>query len=226
MSFLKNLDVLEDFNTIRLETDEAVVSSAFMTKSIKTFRHDRFNALLAERGIRDNSQTEIANIFEEATGERVHQTTISGLLSGKRGPSLEMLTQWASFFDVSTDYLLGLTDDEMPPGNKEEQVLWRIRDPKLRQTVQEVVEKMAEMSSEDVALIDGLIRRLTRKPNSKNGRTMRQNPAPQGSLAADEQEVEKWLCLVEKFVGTDASAELARQLRLKTSATDDCSSMT
>lgn len=59
----------------------------------------RINTLLAER---DKKQKELA----EALG--VLDNTISYFVSGKRVPNLEQIIKIAQFFDVSTDYLLGL----------------------------------------------------------------------------------------------------------------------
>lgn len=51
------------------------------------------------------SQQELA----EALG--LTQTTISGIESGIRTTTIEKLILLAKFFDVSTDYLLGLKDE-------------------------------------------------------------------------------------------------------------------
>lgn len=49
-----------------------------------------------------------------ATYVGVSAAHISGMESGRRQPSLELLARLASYFDCSTDYLLGLTDDSTP----------------------------------------------------------------------------------------------------------------
>lgn len=41
----------------------------------------------------------------------VAESTISGYEIGNRKPDMQMLQQIADFFDVSTDYLLGRTDE-------------------------------------------------------------------------------------------------------------------
>ena len=41
------------------------------------------------------------------------QTAISGIESGLRGTTIEKLILLAQFFEVSTDYLLGLKDDTL-----------------------------------------------------------------------------------------------------------------
>ena len=54
---------------------------------------------------RNLNQTELA----EALG--LTQTTISAIESGLRTTTIEKLILLAKFFDVSTDYLLGLKDE-------------------------------------------------------------------------------------------------------------------
>ena len=48
------------------------------------------------------------------------QSTIAGWESGAREPDFEMAKKIADYFEVSTDYLLGNTDDPTPPDAKKE----------------------------------------------------------------------------------------------------------
>jgi DNA-binding XRE family transcriptional regulator len=61
----------------------------------------RLRYLLAER-----------DMTQKALAEKlyVEPTTMSGYVKGHRQPSFETLIRMAKFFDVSTDYLLGITD--------------------------------------------------------------------------------------------------------------------
>lgn len=61
----------------------------------------RINLLLA---IQSKKQKELA------TSLKVTDNTISYFVSGKRIPNTEQITKIAAFFNVSADYLLGLTD--------------------------------------------------------------------------------------------------------------------
>ena len=47
--------------------------------------------------------------------------------AGRRNPSLEMLPRLAKFFNVSTDYLLGLSDEPQPPDKEEWAMLKQMR---------------------------------------------------------------------------------------------------
>ncbi len=53
------------------------------------------------------------NLNQKELGEALGltQTTISGIESGARTTTIEKLILLAKFFDVSTDYLLGLKDE-------------------------------------------------------------------------------------------------------------------
>ncbi len=44
----------------------------------------------------------------------IAKSTLAGLEYGRRGASFEILVALAKFFSVSTDYLLGLSDDPTP----------------------------------------------------------------------------------------------------------------
>lgn len=70
-----------------------------------------FGELLAElRKDKRLSQKELATIFHLAS------STISSYEMGVHSPHVEQLANFADFFNVSTDYLLGRTSSEQPPG--------------------------------------------------------------------------------------------------------------
>lgn len=62
---------------------------------------EKLKQLRVDRGL---SQTQLAQVLA------VDQRTISNWEKANREPNLEMLTKIAVFFEVSTDYLLGLSD--------------------------------------------------------------------------------------------------------------------
>lgn len=63
---------------------------------------NRLKALRKEKGI---TQKELSEAFNVA------QNTVSGWESGNREPSKEFIKKLAEYFNVSTDYLLGFTDN-------------------------------------------------------------------------------------------------------------------
>ncbi|MBQ8766254.1 MAG: helix-turn-helix transcriptional regulator [Clostridia bacterium] len=53
----------------------------------------------------DMTQTDVAKLFN------VGQKTVSNWESGRNEPPYDILIKYASFFNVTTDYLLGISDD-------------------------------------------------------------------------------------------------------------------
>lgn len=70
----------------------------------------RFGEILAElRKDRRLSQKELASIFHIST------STISSYETGAHFPNAEQIVQFAQFFDVTTDYILGVTSCDLSP---------------------------------------------------------------------------------------------------------------
>lgn len=70
----------------------------------------RFGDILSElREDRGLTQKQLAEEFH------VSNSSISSLETGYRVPSVEMLVNLAAYFDVTTDYLLGLSDSSLSP---------------------------------------------------------------------------------------------------------------
>ncbi len=69
----------------------------------------KFNEII--KGLREDkdiTQTKLAKIFNTT------QRTISNWEVGRNEPPYEMLIKYAIYFNVSTDYILGLTNDPEP----------------------------------------------------------------------------------------------------------------
>jgi transcriptional regulator with XRE-family HTH domain len=71
---------------------------------------ERLRVLREEKNM---SQEELAEAFG------LGKAAISGYERGKRTPSFDLLVGLADYFQVSTDYLLGRTDDRTPPEDME-----------------------------------------------------------------------------------------------------------
>lgn len=67
--------------------------------------------LRKERGL---SQQDLAKAVH------VHQTAVSQWETGRHFPDMKQAIELASYFNVTTDYLLGNTDDPTPPDAKKE----------------------------------------------------------------------------------------------------------
>lgn len=77
----------------------------------------KYNEILQElRKDKGLTQSELAEFL--CTTQR----TISNWESGRNEPPYEILVKYAKFFNVSTDYILGLTKDDKPHWNIKNQL--------------------------------------------------------------------------------------------------------
>lgn len=67
---------------------------------------DIFSELRKDTGL---SQEKFAEMFHQSS------STISGYETGRNTPSYDLLIQYADYFKVTTDYLIGRTAYDMPP---------------------------------------------------------------------------------------------------------------
>ena len=75
--------------------------------------------LIAERlrGLREETgrtQQEVVDELQELTGEIVSRQTVSKYENGSISPPYEMLVAFSGLYHVTTDYLLGISDDKNP----------------------------------------------------------------------------------------------------------------
>lgn len=66
---------------------------------------ERINSLMKEKNITQQMLAEIVNTT---------QATLSRNMNGVHAPKAEMIEKMADFFDVSSDYLLGLSNERKP----------------------------------------------------------------------------------------------------------------
>ncbi len=66
---------------------------------------DRIKQLRNEKGI---TQDDLASYL------RISRSTVAGYETGKRKPDTDTLQKIVEYFDVSVDYILGLTDERTP----------------------------------------------------------------------------------------------------------------
>lgn len=80
---------------------------------------ERLNQLVNSNGC--SSQDEFVDAFNDYFGyECLRQSTLSGYLNGKHLPPSDKLISFAEYFNVSTDYLLGLENE---PQNKNDRFI-------------------------------------------------------------------------------------------------------
>lgn len=70
---------------------------------------------------KDMTQVQLANLIGTTN------VTISRYISGERNPRIEIVTKIAEVFNVSTDYLLGITDNRYFSNYKGDKELIRIK---------------------------------------------------------------------------------------------------
>ena len=95
--------------------------------------------------LRSARETRGQNQQELAEKSSIHPNMISDLESGRRNPSVDTLKLLAGGLDVTTDFLLGRTDDMQPARGYERirQHLGRLRDDDL-----EVIERLSAFLAE------------------------------------------------------------------------------
>ncbi|MFZ2538658.1 MAG: helix-turn-helix domain-containing protein [Oscillospiraceae bacterium] len=110
------------------------------------------NRIKELRIIKKVSQANLADIVG------VSQRAVSYYEAGKDSPSLEILVALANFFEVSTDYLLGITDIPRPIPANLQKIINKATDPaELLQALEETSQKDNEQPENKIdALIQGL----------------------------------------------------------------------
>lgn len=96
---------------------------------------DRLSELRKEKGL---SQQELADLFE------ISKSAIAMYETDRREPDNETLKKLATYFNVSTDYLLGRTDERRPAEQIIEDVL-PITDPLL----DDLLKKVPDLTDEE-----------------------------------------------------------------------------
>lgn len=94
----------------------------------------RFGDMLSElREDRGLTQKQLAEVFH------ISNSSISSLETGYRAPSVDMVISLARYFDVTTDYLLGMSDCSLSPS-----VLYEHIAPEV--TVAEVISMLENLN--------------------------------------------------------------------------------
>jgi transcriptional regulator with XRE-family HTH domain len=80
------------------------------------------NGVVAMYGERIREQRKRLGLTMKQLGEKINaaESTVSGYESETRKPDIDTLKKLAKLFGVSTDYLLGETDDPTPPNERRE----------------------------------------------------------------------------------------------------------
>lgn len=134
------------------------VESIVMTKGIDNLMKivgERISALVDLKW--EGSQEELAALLN------VHQTHVSAMKRGAKFPSVPVLVDLARVLETNADYLLGLTDDDKPPSDLEDQVLVTVRDPEEKALFHELFELLRKKPPEEQRLVLEMVRLMTPK---------------------------------------------------------------
>lgn len=107
------------------------------------------------RAIREDHEVMQKDLAEALT---VDQSTLSKFEQDKRIPSVNFIIEFCKYFNVSTDFLLGLSDDYRPPVSISIQPTLLSRDP------------YADLSAEHRATLDALADVFRKQEAAKNQR--------------------------------------------------------
>lgn len=119
---------------------------------------DRVRVLRERGGLSQQKLAEqVALIDSDAA---VLQSQISNIEKNMSLPSTALLRALAIVLETNTDYLLGLTDDDRPPSDLEDQVVVTVEDSRDRAMVQEVADLLARATKEERAYTAELVRRI------------------------------------------------------------------
>lgn len=108
----------------------------------------RFKELRNEKKL---TQDELVENFNKKYNTTFNKSTISQYENNKRKPEVNILENWADFFNVSIDYLLGRTDIKNSSSNKVD-----INDKE--KDVEELLEEtMSQILNQDGLMLNGEI---------------------------------------------------------------------
>ncbi len=116
----------------------------------------RFKELRNEK---DMTQDTLVQIFNDKYHTTFNKSTISQYENDKRKPEVNILENWAEFFGVSIDYLLGRTNIR----NYEENTIAAHTDDRTQQLSEEGRKKLDDFI--DYLIFEGCIYRLPTRKN-------------------------------------------------------------
>lgn len=85
----------------------------------------------------DGSQEELAAKLG------IHQTHVSSIMRGAKLPSLPLAVEIAITLDTNLDFIVGLSNDDAPHADLEDQVVAGVRNAEERQVMQDLVDYLA-----------------------------------------------------------------------------------
>ena len=106
------------------------------------------------------SQYKFSDAIKEQEGIEVGQSHISAIERGERQPSLDLLPRLARVLETNTDFLLGLTNDDAPHSDLEDQVVAGVKNERERGIVQELIDLITPLSVDEKRQLVDVIKML------------------------------------------------------------------
>ena len=113
---------------------------------------ERILNLIAERGITAKKLT------VEAT---LNHNAITAWKKGIANPSHDAIVKIAQYFNVSTDYLLGISDNPTPPGVDKDDELWELRQEMAeRSEMKTLFDLSKDATKEDIEFVNDMLKKF------------------------------------------------------------------
>jgi len=160
---------LEEYIT---KNDVRILSMGSTSSEDQTIRvfGARLRQMRERMGLRQEELSQAVHdmLGDGKTGSQPHISNMENSDGEKQKlPSVQVLRALAVILKTNTDYFLGLTNNDRPFGDLEDEVVVTVEEPNERRLVQEVAEVLAEASAADKEYVAGLIYRiLPKKPRN------------------------------------------------------------
>ena len=120
------------------------------------------NRFLEKRVRIAGTQKEFSDYVKMQTGVYIAPSHISGIEQGRRTVSFDRLVLLASALETSPNWLLGVTDDDAPPSDAEDQVTFTVkRNPHTRRdALQRTCQMIEALPDEDFEVIAATVERF------------------------------------------------------------------
>lgn len=86
------------------------------------------------------------------------ESTISGYVNETRKPDIDLIKQFADYFDVTIDFLMGLDERAAEPRTE-----YQVKDKPLSDIDKKIIEEFNKLSKEDQDYVIGLIERIKKQ---------------------------------------------------------------
>lgn len=160
-----------------------------------------FRSRFLEKRVRiAGTQKEFSDYVKAQTGIYISPSHISGIEQGRRTVSFDRLVLLASALETNPNWLLGVTDDDTPPSDMEDQVVFTVqRNPHTRRdALQRICQMIEALPDNDFEVIAATVERFAAL------RKQAQPPRQRRMRPEDEQDFQKLKDTLVDFVNAVA----------------------